>query len=114
NSALRSEVWAKDTNVGPNFGKGNLYTTLVARVKGSEAVAKAVVQAFKDAEQISFAAQRETDYYAKLSETNKQFLFAILVVAAVMALGGALGVMNTMFAAISQRQKDIGVLRLLG
>ena len=31
-----------------------------------------------------------------------------------MAFGGILGIMNTMFAAISQRSKDIGILRLLG
>ena len=31
-----------------------------------------------------------------------------------MSVGGIFGVMNTMFAAISQRTKDIGVLRLLG
>src|SRR5262249_49515143 len=31
-----------------------------------------------------------------------------------MAVGGIFGVMNTMFAAISQRVKDIGVLRILG
>ena len=31
-----------------------------------------------------------------------------------MIAGGVFGVMNTMFAAISQRTKDIGVLRLMG
>jgi ABC-type antimicrobial peptide transport system permease subunit len=31
-----------------------------------------------------------------------------------MALGGVFGVMNTMFAAIRQRTKDIGILRVLG
>jgi ABC-type antimicrobial peptide transport system permease subunit len=31
-----------------------------------------------------------------------------------MALGGVFGVMNTMFAAIRQRTKDIGMLRALG
>jgi len=31
-----------------------------------------------------------------------------------MAIGGVLGVMNTMYAAISQRTKDIGVLRIIG
>ena len=30
------------------------------------------------------------------------------------AIGGVFGVMNTMFAAIGQRTRDIGVLRLLG
>ena len=43
-----------------------------------------------------------------------QFLVAIIIVAVFMAIGGVFGVMNTMFAAISQRTKDIGVLRLLG
>ena len=37
-----------------------------------------------------------------------------MIVAAIMSMGGLFGVMNTMFAAISQRTKDIGVLRLLG
>src|SRR5258707_11909264 len=31
-----------------------------------------------------------------------------------MAVGGVFGVMNTMFAAISQRIRDIGLLRILG
>ena len=31
-----------------------------------------------------------------------------------MAIGGIFGVMNTMFAAVAQRIKDIGVLRILG
>ncbi len=56
----------------------------------------------------------ETDYYDKLNNTNKQFLVAILFVAAVVAIGGVFGIMNTMFAAISQRSKDIGVLRIVG
>ena len=62
----------------------------------------------------SVIARLEKDYYSGLSETSKQFLFAIVFVTAVMAVGGVFGVMNTMFAAISNRIKDIGVLRILG
>jgi ABC-type antimicrobial peptide transport system permease subunit len=40
--------------------------------------------------------------------------FAIVFVAVVIGIGGIFGVMNTMFAAISQRIKDVGVLRILG
>ena len=39
---------------------------------------------------------------------------AIYGFAVLMAIGGILGIMNTMYAAISQRGKDIGVLRLMG
>ena len=56
----------------------------------------------------------ETTYFNSLNGTNQQFLVAIIAVAIVMAVGGVFGVMNTMFAAISQRTKDIGVMRLIG
>ena len=42
------------------------------------------------------------------------FRAAIMIIAVALTIGGVLGVMNTMFAAISQREKDIGVLRILG
>ncbi len=65
-------------------------------------------------EKSAVAPQVESEYFANLSSTNIQFLVAIAVVTCIMSLGGIFGVMNTMFAAISQRTKDIGVLRLLG
>ena len=46
-------------------------------------------------------AQTETEYFAKLSENNKIFLYVALAVAVVMSLGGIFGVMNTMFAAVA-------------
>jgi ABC-type antimicrobial peptide transport system permease subunit len=52
--------------------------------------------------------------HEKLNTTNQQFLVAILFVVVIIAIGGIFGIMNTMFAAISQRIKDIGVLRIIG
>jgi putative ABC transport system permease protein len=49
-----------------------------------------------------------------MTDTSKQFSVASYLVAVIMAIGGMLGIMNTMYAAISQRSKDIGVLRLMG
>ncbi|MBI1831490.1 MAG: FtsX-like permease family protein, partial [Planctomycetes bacterium] len=62
----------------------------------------------------SLQAYTEREYYAKMTDTSRQFSAAIYVVAFIMAIGGVLGIMNTMYAAISQRSKDIGVLRLMG
>ena len=111
-STFDSEVWAKQQIVGEKFGKPS-YSTVVLRTANAEAAREAAADLsanFKPA----VAAQRETAYYEKLNTTNYQFFIAILVVAGFMALGGVFGIMNTMFAAISQRQKDIGVLRILG
>ncbi len=112
-STFDSEIWAKHSLVGRKFGKDS-YSTIVLRTAGpSEAseLAKDLTNNFKKA---SLRARTETEYYESLNQTNQQFLFAILFVAVVVGIGGILGLMNTMFAAISQRIKDIGVLRILG
>lgn len=112
-STFDSELWGKRSLLGPIFGK-ETHSTLVARTADA-AQARVVKDYFnKDYSKSAVAAQVETDYFASLSETNKQFLFAIGFVTIFMSIGGVFGVMNTMFAAISQRIKDIGVLRLLG
>jgi ABC-type antimicrobial peptide transport system permease subunit len=112
-STFDSEVWGKRDLVGSLFGKTS-YTTVVLRAADGEAaraLAKDLTTNFKTP---AVNAQTEPEYYEKLNATNQQFLFAIKFVAVFIALGGVLGVMNTMFAAISQRTKDIGVLRILG
>jgi ABC-type antimicrobial peptide transport system permease subunit len=56
----------------------------------------------------------ERRYYEEMSKNNEMFRVAAIFIAVVMAVGGMFGLMNTMFAAVSQRIKDIGVLRILG
>jgi ABC-type lipoprotein release transport system permease subunit len=112
-STFGSEIWAKQDLVGKQFGKER-YTSIVLRTKDAAAAQKLADFLTKSYTKAALQAQPELVYYSKLSETNRQFLYAIGFVAAVMALGGIFGVMNTMFAAISQRIKDIGVLRILG
>jgi ABC-type antimicrobial peptide transport system permease subunit len=112
-STFNSEIWAKRSLVASLFGK-DTYTSLVV-CTADESAARQLEQYFaKEYKRAAVQAQVETDYYASLSNTNQQFLYAIVFVTVVMSLGGTFGVMNTMFAAISQRTTDIGVLRLLG
>ena len=112
-STFNSEIWAKRSLAASLFGK-NTYTTLVLRTKDAAAAEKLKEFLSKDYKKAAVNAQVETEYYKSLSETTAQFSWAIGFLAVVMSVGGIFGVMNTMFAAISQRTKDIGVLRLLG
>jgi hypothetical protein len=128
-ATCNSEIWASRARVGPLFGKENV-TTLVVRAQpvgdkdNSAAPASAATEAKAAADlckylkenygKTNIAPQVEKEYYATLSETNQQFFVAIMIVTVVMSAGGVFGVMNTMFAAISNRIKDIGVLRILG
>jgi putative ABC transport system permease protein len=112
-STFDSEIWTKRALVGPLFGKDS-FTSVVVRAAGAKE-ARALKDYFNTQyKKAAVSAQVETDYFQSLSGTNRQFLFAIAFVTVVMAIGGVMGVMNTMFAAVSNRVKDIGVLRLMG
>jgi ABC-type lipoprotein release transport system permease subunit len=112
-TTYNSEIWGKKDVIAPLFGKSAV-TSLVLRA-ADEAAARRLCEDIKsNFKQVSVVARLEKDFYSALAETSKQFLYAIIFVTAVMAVGGVFGVMNTMFAAISNRIKDIGVLRILG
>ncbi len=114
-STFGSEIWVHDGIVQERFGRVNAYSAFVVRTANAadaKEVAKLITEE-KSADR-AFQAYTERDYYANLSATNDQFRIAIVFVAVVMSIGGVLGVTITMFAAVSQRVKDIGVLRLLG
>jgi putative ABC transport system permease protein len=112
-STFDSEIWTKRSLVGPLFGKESC-TSVVVRAAGAKEAQTLKDYFNKQYKKAALSAQVETDYFQGLSGTNRQFLFAIGFVTVVMAIGGVMGVMNTMFAAVSNRVKDIGVLRLMG
>ncbi|QDU19911.1 ABC transporter permease [Urbifossiella limnaea] len=112
-----SEVWVQNIDVvTKTFGKKGTYTTMVLRcdpdtADAAKALAYHLQYRYTAAKFKPFA---EPDYYAELTKTNDQFLTWIVLVAAIMAIGGVFGVMNTMFAAIAARIREVGVLRILG
>jgi putative ABC transport system permease protein len=112
-STFNSEIWAKRDLAASLFGK-NTYSTLVLRTENAASAQKLKEFLGKEYKKAAVNAQVETEYYKSLSETTAQFSWAIGFLAVWMSVGGVFGVMNTMYAAVSQRTKDIGVLRLLG
>lgn len=118
-SPFDSEIWAKREDVGKYFGKDNeetkqsLYTTIVLRLPSYEIASKAC-EYYRGLPDIKVNAMPEKDYYQKLTENTKTFQVSAIVIAIIMAIGGCFGLMNTMFAAVAQRIKDIGVLRIIG
>jgi ABC-type lipoprotein release transport system permease subunit len=112
-TTFASEIWAQSGWVGERFNKGNNFSSIASRTRNAE-TARKVSEMVKQHKEGAATAMPETEYYSKLTATNNQFRIAVFFIAIIMAVGGMLGVMNTMFAAISQRTKDIGVLRILG
>jgi ABC-type lipoprotein release transport system permease subunit len=118
-SPFDSEIWAKREEVGRYYGKDNaerkqsFFTSIVVQTQDA-ATAEAFAADLKGRTQVSIRALPERKYYEEMSKSNEMFRGFAIFVASVMAVGGMLGLMTTMFAAVSQRIKDIGVLRVMG
>jgi ABC-type lipoprotein release transport system permease subunit len=111
-----SEMWCQNTTlVTKPFGKDK-YTTLVMRCEpDTRDAARAMAHHLQYRyDQQKLKAFGEQDYYLELTRSNETFLYWISMLAIVMAVGGVFGVMNTMFASIQARIKEVGVLRILG
>ncbi len=109
-----SELWARHQQVGQAFGKEHSFTSLLLRTKNADA-ARAVSEDLNlNFKKASLHFLPETEYYARLAATSQGFLTAAYVLAAILAVGGVLGVMNTMYAAVAERRKDVAVLRVIG
>jgi ABC-type antimicrobial peptide transport system permease subunit len=114
-----SETWATNGRVSKTFGK-QAFTTVVLRVsddnpataqQSADIMAAHITKNFTNPR---VRAVSETRYYEDLAKSNAQLMYMVVMVALIMALGGIIGVMLVMFAAISQRIKDIGVMRVVG
>ncbi len=63
---------------------------------------------------LEIAAIRESEYYASIAEFYAPIRVMIVVTAVLIASGGILGGLNTMYAAFASRVREIGMLQALG
>lgn len=114
-----SETWATQKRVGQEFGK-QAFTTIVIRVSDDNpetidhSADTFAYHLSKNFANPRVRAVSEPRYYEDLAKSNSQLMLMVVVVAIIMALGGVIGVMLVMFAAIAQRVKDVGVMRVVG
>jgi ABC-type lipoprotein release transport system permease subunit len=81
----------------------------------TDSAALADLQAFAATRlDLELTAVSEQDYYAQLAAFYRPVQFMVLVTAALIALGGVTGGLNTMYAAFASRVREIGSLQTLG
>ena len=71
-------------------------------------------QALKSDGRLKLDALSERDYYAAQTKVVDQLRSLGLVVALALGVGATFGGMNTMYTAVARREREIGVLRVLG
>lgn len=113
NSAFESEVWCDLDELASQFRREGLYTSVVLRAT-TPAEAENLAERLNKSRNVNVEAMTEPAYYQKQAEQTRIMQTAAWVIAWLMGIGTMFGVMNTMFAAIGQRTKDIAVLRIMG
>ncbi|MEP7041751.1 MAG: ABC transporter permease [Dokdonella sp.] len=112
--AMDSELWADADVVGPAYRSGNSLSSVFVRLTGPDAF-----EPFKAALASDPRLQVDTtttiEYFSKQSEQiAKVITFIGIVVGAIMAIGAVFGALNTMFAAVATRAREIATLRAIG
>jgi putative ABC transport system permease protein len=92
----------------------NLFQSVTVQLQSPDAF-DAYKQALTSDPRLAVEVNRETDYYARLSEQLGKILkFIGYFVGGIMAVGALFGALNTMYSAVSARTVEIATLRAIG
>eukprot|EP00913_Durusdinium_trenchii_P006027 g5639.t1 len=112
NSVMNAEIWLPltDLQIATNR-ESSLSCVIVTLDSGAFADVDLFAKSRLDLE---IAAIRENDYYASIAAFYAPIRVMILITAGLIASGGLLGGLNTMYAAFAARVREIGMLQALG
>lgn len=113
-SSFESEVWVNLETARSSFGREGLVSSVTVRLDNAAKfdAFKATIETDK---QLLLEARRETKYYEDQSQGTAIFIGIMgAIITVFCAAGATLGAMNTMFAAVAQRKREVGTLRALG
>src|SRR4029077_1835020 len=111
--AYESEIWGDVNQMTSDFDRQGVYSS--AYLRATDAVA---ADAFKhrvtDDQRLKLDSMLEPEYYATQTKSGAVIQFIEWLVAAIMAIGSSFAAMNTMYAAVAYRSREIGRPRMIG
>jgi putative ABC transport system permease protein len=111
--AFESEIWV-DVNSLASTTKRDSFSTVLLRAKDQAALAS-LSKRITDDQRLHLKAMAERTFYEDQQGAASGFLKGVAVfISFIMAVGAGFAGMNTMYAAVARRTKEIGTLRVLG
>lgn len=112
--AMESELWADANVVNDTYRRGSGRNSATVKLESAAAI-KAFGDALEANPQLKVKASTTLEFFAKQSEKMTQVLRIIgITVGAIMGVGAVFGALNTMFAAVASRAREIATLRAIG
>ena len=112
-SAYESEVWGDVNQMASDFDRQGGYSSAYLHATDPIA-ADALKNRVSDDQRLKLEGMLETDYYAKQTSSGAPIKVIGIVVAFIMAIGSIFAAMNTMYAAVAYRGREIATLRVIG
>jgi putative ABC transport system permease protein len=113
-SGFESEIWGDYDALAPVFNRSNGYQSLTLRLADPGSLAQFDAD-LKANPSMQVQAQSELQYYAgQAGQTATVLTVLALFVGVIMGVGAVFGAMNTMYALVAARTREIGTLRALG
>jgi len=112
NSAFDSEVWMDADEARSLFDRQN-YSSLLVRVTSPAAAAEITARIEAD-KRLPLRAEAEVKYYSDQTTTATPIRIFGDFLATAMSIGAVFAAMNTMYASVGARTREIGTLRVLG
>jgi len=111
--AFESEIWV-DVNSLASATKRETFSSVLLRASDRSAL-ESLAKRITDDQQLHLKAVPERTFYEDQQGTASGALKGLAVfIALIMAIGAGFAGMNTMYAAVARRTKEIGTLRVLG
>ena len=112
-TAFHGEIWGDGNQLGADAGRTATLSSVLLRAADPVA-ARTLIDKIANDQQLRHDATPELDYYLRQTESGRPLQVLGVFVAFVMAVGSMFAAMNTMYAAVARRTREIGVLRVLG
>jgi len=112
-SATNSEILGDLNQISSDFDRSEGLSSVLVRAKDRASVT-AITNAMADDPRLGLEGQSEVEYYKAQTASGAPIKYLGIFIAIVMAVGSSFAAMNTMYAAVSRRAKEIGTLRVLG
>ena len=111
-SAHESEVWGDINQLSSDFDRETYSSVLIHAT--DPVAAAALKNRVTDDVRLKLNGMLEPDYYAQQTSTGGPIKFVGFMVAFIMAVGSSFAAMNTMYAAVAYRAREIATLRVVG
>jgi len=111
-SAHESEIWADINQIASDLDRTQ-YSSVLMRAT-DPVTALSLKNRVSDDQRLKLNGMLESEYYAQQTSTGGPIKVVGWFVAFIMAVGSCFAAMNTMYAAVAYRSREIATLRIIG